>query len=194
VLLALVSTVFVSEFLRGPCPRFCSFQYIPFVLITSTLLGTTQAAIYYWAWSCKFMLFFVSIVILVSRHWESCKYLPFIDVEVEVGFATNGQSVCLPCRPRNQISSFLYSFLDSCRFIDVGRPLWREVGSVLFICCWASPAQSFLVWVPRDYKHILWSQYWGSPNLEGEVPLFIFLRNRVACCLINLHNTVWYVI
>jgi hypothetical protein len=26
----------------------------------------------------------------------------------------------------------------------VGRPLWREDGSVFCLCCWLSPAQSFL--------------------------------------------------
>jgi hypothetical protein len=38
--------------------------------------------------------------------------------------------------------SFLISFRHL-RFLDVGRPLWREVGSVVFNCCWALPAQSF---------------------------------------------------
>jgi hypothetical protein len=32
--------------------------------------------------------------------------------------------------------------LRSCFF--VGRPLWREAGSVFYICCWPLPAQSFL--------------------------------------------------
>jgi hypothetical protein len=32
---------------------------------------------------------------------------------------------------------------DSCGFVDVGRPLWREDGSVVCNCCWTSPAQSF---------------------------------------------------
>jgi hypothetical protein len=44
-----------------------------------------------------------------------------------------------------------------------GRPLWREVGSVVVIflfCCT--------------------SLYLDSPNLEGRVPVFISLRNRVA--------------
>jgi hypothetical protein len=31
--------------------------------------------------------------------------------------------------------SLLHYFLDSFRFVDVGRPLWREVGSVLFSFC-----------------------------------------------------------
>jgi hypothetical protein len=32
---------------------------------------------------------------------------------------------------------------DSCGFFDVGRFLWREDGSVVYNCCWASPAHSF---------------------------------------------------
>jgi hypothetical protein len=32
---------------------------------------------------------------------------------------------------------------DSCGFVDLGRSLWREDGSVVYNCCWPSPAQSF---------------------------------------------------
>jgi hypothetical protein len=32
---------------------------------------------------------------------------------------------------------------DSCGFVDVGRSLWREDESVIYNCCWYSPAQSF---------------------------------------------------
>jgi hypothetical protein len=32
---------------------------------------------------------------------------------------------------------------DSYGLVLVGRPLWREVGSVFCICCWPLPAQSF---------------------------------------------------
>jgi hypothetical protein len=32
---------------------------------------------------------------------------------------------------------------DSCGFLDVGRTLWWEDGSVVYNCCWPSPAQSF---------------------------------------------------
>jgi hypothetical protein len=32
---------------------------------------------------------------------------------------------------------------DTCEFVDLGRPLWREDGSVIYNCYWASPAQSF---------------------------------------------------
>jgi hypothetical protein len=32
---------------------------------------------------------------------------------------------------------------DSCGFVDVGRSLWREDGSVVHNCCWSWPAQPF---------------------------------------------------
>jgi hypothetical protein len=31
---------------------------------------------------------------------------------------------------------------DSCGFVDVGCSRWREDGSVIYNCCWPSPAQS----------------------------------------------------
>jgi hypothetical protein len=38
----------------------------------------------------------------------------------------------------------IFSLLsDSCGFVDVGRPLWREDRSVIYTCCWPSPAQSW---------------------------------------------------
>jgi hypothetical protein len=37
----------------------------------------------------------------------------------------------------------LYYLCDSYGLVLVGRPLWREVGSALCICCWPLPAQSF---------------------------------------------------
>jgi hypothetical protein len=33
--------------------------------------------------------------------------------------------------------------LDSCGFVNVERSLWLEDGSVVYNCCWSSPAQSF---------------------------------------------------
>jgi hypothetical protein len=33
---------------------------------------------------------------------------------------------------------------DSCWFVRVRRPVWREDGSVFYNCCWSSPAQSCL--------------------------------------------------
>jgi hypothetical protein len=68
-------------------------------------------------------------------------------------------------------------FLDSFGFVDVGRPLWREVGSVVFSFCRTSPAQPFSDLSPTGLMSIVYCLYfWGSPKMEGQVPP----RNRVA--------------
>jgi hypothetical protein len=72
---------------------------------------------------------------------------------------------------------------DSCGFVDVGRSLWRENGSAVYNCCWSEPAQSFLGFLrpsPAGLVTIFYSQIRYSPNLEGQVPVFISPRNRVA--------------
>jgi hypothetical protein len=38
----------------------------------------------------------------------------------------------------------IFITVSQLRFVDVGRSLWREDGSVVYNCCWSSPAQSFL--------------------------------------------------
>jgi hypothetical protein len=71
--------------------------------------------------------------------------------------------------------------LDSYWFVDVGRPLWREIGSVVFNFSTASPAQPFTGLSPTGLGNILYCLYFrDSPNLEGQVPVFISPRNRVA--------------
>jgi hypothetical protein len=48
---------------------------------------------------------------------------------------------------------------DSCGFVGLGRPLWREDGSALCNCYWLSPAQSF-----------------SGPSPVGLVAIFYCLR------------------
>jgi hypothetical protein len=54
------------------------------------------------------------------------------------------------------------------------------MGLLFTNCCWASPAQSFLGPSPAGLMTYLLSQIRDSPNLEGQVPVFISSRNRVA--------------
>jgi hypothetical protein len=49
--------------------------------------------------------------------------------------------------------------LDSCRFVDVGRSLWQQDGSIIYNSCWSSPAQSF-----------------SGPSPVGLVTIFYCLR------------------
>jgi hypothetical protein len=53
-----------------------------------------------------------------------------------------GQSVLVSGTHLGPKTTFLL-LSDICGFVDVGRPLWREDGSVVYNCCWSSPAQSF---------------------------------------------------
>jgi hypothetical protein len=79
------------------------------------------------------------------------------------------------------ILSFLLFFLDSFRFVDVGRPLWREIGCEFFSFCRESPAQPFSDLNPTGLTSIFYCLYfWDSLNLERQVPVVISPRNRVA--------------
>jgi hypothetical protein len=71
--------------------------------------------------------------------------------------------------------------LDSCGFVDVGRPLWREVGSLVFSFSWASPAQLFSDLSPTGLTSLFYCLYfWDSHNLQSQIPVFISPRNSVA--------------
>jgi hypothetical protein len=62
--------------------------------------------------------------------------------ESECYVTTDGQSASLSW---NQaliwgLNTTLVLLSDSCGFVDVGRSLWREDGSVICNCCWSLPA------------------------------------------------------
>jgi hypothetical protein len=57
---------------------------------------------------------------------------------------------------------------------------WRQDGSVIYNCCWSSSAQSLMSEPRGTHDHILLSQIRDSHNLEGQVPVFIYSRNRVS--------------
>jgi hypothetical protein len=94
--------------------------------------------------------------------------------------STVTRPVCLGVKPHLEPKNRFLLLSDSCWFVDVGRPLPRKDRSVLYNCCWSSPAQSFSGPSPTGLDHILLSQIRDSPNLEGQVPVFISPRNRMA--------------
>jgi hypothetical protein len=55
---------------------------------------------------------------------------------------------------------------DSCGFVDLGRPLWREDGSVVYNCSWSTPAQSF-----------------SNPSPVGLVAIFYCLIFEISLCV-----------
>jgi hypothetical protein len=63
---------------------------------------------------------------------------------------------------------------DSCGFVDVGRSLWREDGSVVYNYSWPSPAQSFL-----------------GPSPVGLVTIFYCLRFETSL-LVASYNSQGY--
>jgi hypothetical protein len=72
---------------------------------------------------------------------------------------TVSQPVCLRVKPHLGTKTRFLLLSDSCGFVDVGRPLWLEDGSVIYNCCWPSSAQSFL-----------------GPSLMGLTTIFCCLR------------------
>jgi hypothetical protein len=59
--------------------------------------------------------------------------------------------------------------------------VWREVRFLVFSFCWASPAQPFSDLSPMGLMSIFYCLYfWDSPNLDGQVPVFISPRNSAA--------------
>jgi hypothetical protein len=71
---------------------------------------------------------------------------------------------------------------DDCGFLDVGHPLWREDGSVIYLynCFWTLPEQSLLGRSPAELTTIFYCLIWDSCNMEVQVLVFISPRNRVA--------------
>jgi hypothetical protein len=55
-----------------------------------------------------------------------------------------------------------------------------RVCNLLLYCFWALPVQSHLSRSPTKLTAISYCLLWDSPNLEGQVPVFISPRNRVA--------------
>jgi hypothetical protein len=60
-------------------------------------------------------------------------------------FTTDGQPASLSWNKAHiwGLRPDFYYLCDSYGIVLVGRPLWREDGSVFYICCWLLPAQSF---------------------------------------------------
>jgi hypothetical protein len=91
------------------------------------------------------------------------------------------QSVLVSGSHLEPMTRFFY-LSDNCRFLDVGHPHWQEDGSVIYSynCFWALPEQSLLGRSPTELTTIFYCLIWDSPNLEGQFPIFISPRNKVA--------------
>jgi hypothetical protein len=83
--------------------------------------------------------------ILLYTHWNGTNALfhKFIKSSQVPLRLTVSQSVSLGVEPHLGLMTRYLLLFDSYSLVFVGRPLWREDGSVFCICCWALPAQSF---------------------------------------------------
>jgi hypothetical protein len=79
---------------------------------------------------------------------------------------TVGQSVSLGVEAHLGLMTSYLLLFDSYCLDFVGRPLWREDGSVFCISCWSSPAQSFSGPRPLDLATIFYC-------LSFETSLFV---------------------
>jgi hypothetical protein len=106
-----------------------------------------------------------------------------VEVEVEVEVTTDSQSASLSwCQapiwsPWPDIFSVWRLRVSCCEAPSLTR---GRVCNLLCNCFWALPEQSLLSPSPAELTAIFYSLIWDSPNLEGQVPVFISPRNRVA--------------
>jgi hypothetical protein len=75
-------------------------------------------------------------------------------------------------------SSFVWQL--HCSAFSASSLTRERVCNLLLNCFWALPEQSHLSRRPTELTAISYCLLWDSPNLEGQVPIFISPRNRVA--------------
>jgi hypothetical protein len=98
-----------------------------------------------------------------------------------------GQSVLKQSTHLGLTTRFLL-LSDSCGFVDVGRSLWQEDGSVVYNCSWPSPAQSFSGLSPVRLVTIFYcirietSLFIISYDLQGTVEVFDLHLILLANC------------
>jgi hypothetical protein len=114
-------------------------------------------------------------------------YIAHSEVEVEVNLRpTVSRPVCLGVRrPSGTRDQFFFLFEISFRllrvcyfvapFLTIGRVCY-----LLYNCFWALSEQSLLGLSHAELTAIFYCLIWDSPNLEGQVSIFIYRRNRVA--------------
>jgi hypothetical protein len=97
-------------------------------------------------------------------HCSSCR-LSESESESESHVTTDGQSAGISCNkaPNWGLQPDFLLLSGSCRFVDVGRSIWQEDGSIIYNCCWPSPAQSF-----------------SGPSPVGLVAIFYCLRFEIS--------------
>jgi hypothetical protein len=92
-----------------------------------------------------------------------------------VTVTTDGQSI-LMLSPHMEPKTRFLLLTDWSGFDEVGRPLWREGGYIVYNCSWPSNS-AFVLGSESRGTH---DQIRDSPNLEDQAPIFISPRNKLA--------------
>jgi hypothetical protein len=113
-----------------------------------------------------------------NKFWEKLTASGrLLSVEVEDEVTTDGHSASLTwCQAVIWSPWPNFCFLsDNCWFLDMGRPLWQEDGSVIYLynCFWALPEQSLSDASHAELTIIFYCLIWDSSNLEDQIPVFI---------------------
>jgi hypothetical protein len=91
------------------------------------------------------------------------------------------QPVCLGVKPHLRYNNRYLFLSDSNVFADVGRPLWREKGSVVYNFCCSSPAQLFSDPGPARLMTIFYClRIETPPTWRARSPYLYPPRKRVA--------------
>jgi hypothetical protein len=98
---------------------------------------------------------------------------------------TVSRPVCLCARYSSGtfVQFYPFFFLIIFRQLKVcwcGRPFWRKVGSVVFSCCWASPAQSSSGLSRAGPMIFYCLNVWDPTSLNYQVPAFTFSKKRIV--------------
>jgi hypothetical protein len=85
--------------------------------------------------------------------WHPCLYNPcriYFTFDRKSEFSLNlilrptvSRPVCLGIKHPSGAYDQIFITIRQLRVVDVGRFLWREDGSIVYKCCWSSPAQPF---------------------------------------------------
>jgi hypothetical protein len=131
----------------------------------------------------------VNVFLCLTKHYYTVKaygrWGRIVQVEVNLR-PTVTRPVCLGARrPSGTRDQFFFLLEMSCRQLQVSYFVapsltTGRVCNLLYNCFWALPEQSLLGRSPAELTTIFNCLIWDSPNLEGQVPVFVSPWNRVA--------------